>query len=84
MGEQFGSQHQPDGVRHDQRERLVARGQLTQCAHRRQGGKALAAKTLHAPAFMVDGDEHIGALGANGIGERAQLGAVGEIARKQN
>jgi hypothetical protein len=57
---------------------------FAQRAHRRQVGEAVGAKALHAPAFVVDADQQVGAqvldLGAQGT----ELRAAFPVASKQD
>jgi hypothetical protein len=56
---------------------------FTKPTHRRQAGEAIT-KTLHAAAFVVDGNQHVGPRRTNGCGECAQLRGLGVVAAKQD
>jgi hypothetical protein len=58
--------------------------QRAELAHRRQHGEAIGAETLHAAAFVIDGDQQIVAYGADRIGQRNQLRAVLVVTSEQD
>ena len=57
---------------------------LAQAAHGRQMGEAIAAKTLHPPAFVVHGNERIGAHRLDVGAQFGELLAVLPVAREKN
>jgi len=91
-GPQLGSQHVTTGcgrIRGVQRARVLFRAgrghpHLSQRPHRRQVGKAIGLESLHAPAFVVDTNQQIGAHFLDVPAQGRELRAVLPIARKQN
>ena len=62
----------------------VLHPQLAKGAHGRQLGEAVAAKALHAPAFVVHADQQVVTHRLDGTGQCQQLGAVLPVAGKQD
>jgi len=83
-GTQLGAQHVTAGGGGVGGGELVLDPALAQRAHGRQLGKAIAAKALHAPAFMVHADQEVFAHAFNLGAEVAELLAVFPVAGKQD
>jgi len=62
----------------------VLHPQLAKGAHGRQLGEAVAAKALHAPAFVVHADQQVAAHRLDGGGEVEQLGTAFPVAGEQD
>ncbi|CFE02647.1 Uncharacterised protein [Bordetella pertussis] len=84
-GAQLGGQHVAGLGRQPHRRQRIAVPQLAQFLHGRQRGKAIVAKALHAAALVVHRDQQrLLARLVDGPRQRAQLPAIGEIAREQD
>lgn len=74
----FG-RHQPATVL----SQLFGIGVVGDRAHRRQAHEALA-QALHAPSFLVDGQQQVGTDGANGRTQFANLGRMLDVASEDD
>ena len=62
----------------------IAVPQRAEAAHRRQPHEAIASKSLHAAALMIDSDQKSGTDRANRFDQCAELCAALEVAREQD
>jgi len=91
-GTQFGRQHvaaSGGGAAGGERGgagwlRRLTQPHLPQRAHGRQVRKAVAAKALHAAAFVIDADQQVGAYFFDLPAQLGELGAALPVAAKQN
>ena len=83
-GAQFGAEHVAGGGGGVGGAQRVVHPQFAQGAHRRQVREAVGAEALHAAAFVVDADQHVGAHVLDGGGELGELAPVLPVAREQD
>ena len=83
-GTQLGGEHVAEGAGGIGGAHRVAHPQLAERARGRQRGEAVAAKALHAAAFVVGADEAVGADRLHLGDDLGELAAAFEVAREKH